>query len=104
MLNWAWLEACLELGHAAGEDAFEVGEDTHGPTSGPILARLSMMEANPRMLSGWQVSLGDAHQGTPRSLWAIGQARILFGDQITSPCCVFQLRNELGTCFVAIFM
>ena len=55
VLQWSWLEACLKLGHAAAEDAFEVGEDTHGPTSGPILARLSMMEANPRILSGWQV-------------------------------------------------
>ncbi len=55
VLGWGWLEACLELGRAASEDTFEVGEDSHGPTSGPILARLSMLEANPRVLSGWQV-------------------------------------------------
>ena len=55
VLEWAWLGACLKVGHAAPEDAFEVGEDSHGPTSGPILARLSVMEANPRILSGWQV-------------------------------------------------
>ncbi|KAK9835892.1 hypothetical protein WJX74_010361 [Apatococcus lobatus] len=60
VLGWAWLEACLEQGRAVAEEGFEIGEDTHGPTSGPILARLSRLEANPRLLSHWQVYLQPA--------------------------------------------